>query len=147
MLRPTTLLRATIALPRQLLPQRTTTPSLSSVLLSRRYLSTTPNPTPEETTSLQTSTAEKPQPTKRPRPTNLPFRVSRTPGNNLPVYELAKRGGNKKLTTIKKIEGDRMVFKEKLAEGLGLDLKKVAINSLTGHVTVQVRCATRPGAW
>jgi large subunit ribosomal protein L49 len=71
-----------------------------------------------------------------------PFHVSRTPGNNFPVYQLRKRGGNKKLTTIKKIEGDRKAFKEVLATGLGLDPKDVKINPVTGHVVVEVRLHT-----
>jgi large subunit ribosomal protein L49 len=72
---------------------------------------------------------------------NLPFRISRTPSNNLAVYELAKRGGNLKQTTVKKIEGDRAAFRAELAKGLGVaedDKKTVWVNSLTGHVTVSV---------
>jgi large subunit ribosomal protein L49 len=87
---------------------------------------------------------------------NLPFRIQRTPSNNLAVYELAKRGGNMKLTTIKKIEGDRAAFRAELAKGLGVaedDKKAVWVNSLTGHVTVSVSLyntsyqLTKEGKW
>ncbi|KXX73441.1 hypothetical protein MMYC01_210201 [Madurella mycetomatis] len=143
MLHPSALFRATIVPSRQFLQQTNPSASSSSILLlSRRYLSTPATPTPRETT---TSQPLPPQPSQQSQP--RPFRVSRTPGNNFAVYQLAKRGGNKKLTTIKKIEGDRKAFKERLAEALGVDLKKIAINSLTGHVVVEGHRRTEISEW
>jgi hypothetical protein len=54
------------------------------------------------------------------------------------VYQLAKRGGNKKLTLIKKVEGDRTRFQSALAQELGVEEKAVVVNNLTGHVIVKV---------
>jgi large subunit ribosomal protein L49 len=54
------------------------------------------------------------------------------------VYHLAKRGGNKKLTSIKKVEGDRARFRAALARDLGVPEKGVVVNNLTGHVIVPV---------
>lgn len=54
------------------------------------------------------------------------------------MYQLAKRGGNKKLTLIKKVEGDRARFQAALAQELGVEEKTVVVNNLTGHVLVKV---------
>jgi len=40
---------------------------------------------------------------------NLPFFIKRSKFNNLPVYSDYKRGGNYKLTVIRKIKGDLQV--------------------------------------
>ncbi|KAG9748614.1 hypothetical protein KCU73_g7044, partial [Aureobasidium melanogenum] len=37
---------------------------------------------------------------------NLPYFVTRTPSNELPIYTLRKRGGNMRLTRVKKIDGN-----------------------------------------
>ncbi|KAL2118747.1 hypothetical protein VTJ04DRAFT_5706 [Mycothermus thermophilus] len=71
----------------------------------------------------------------RTRPA-LPYYVGRTASNELAVYHLAKRGGNKKLTTVKKVEGDRAKFRAALAAALHLKEKEVVINSVTGHIIV-----------
>ncbi|KAL2016610.1 hypothetical protein VTK56DRAFT_3267 [Thermocarpiscus australiensis] len=148
MLRPATLLRATVAPSRHLTPQ--VTPSLS--IFSRRCLTTTLS-SPTSTTPPAQSTpspnpASQPQPSPSPQQptpqttppppptTSLPYHVARTPSNNLPVYHLAKRGGNKKLTTIKKVEGDRKAFRDSIARDLGVSVKDVKINTLTGHISV-----------
>ncbi|KAK4101237.1 hypothetical protein N658DRAFT_496532 [Parathielavia hyrcaniae] len=81
-------------------------------------------------------------PKQQPQPLLLPYRVGRTPSSNFAVYELAKRGGNKLLTAIKKVEGDRAAFRAELSRGLGLaevdakGKKTVWVNTLTGHVIV-----------
>ncbi|KAK0724469.1 mitochondrial large subunit ribosomal protein-domain-containing protein [Lasiosphaeris hirsuta] len=75
------------------------------------------------------------------------WHVSRTPSNQLPVYELAKRGGNYKLTQIKKVEGDKAAFKETLARDLGLDIKKVILKVPTGHVEVRGSVRKQVNEW
>ncbi|KAK3688989.1 mitochondrial large subunit ribosomal protein-domain-containing protein [Podospora appendiculata] len=65
-----------------------------------------------------------------------PYLVSRTPSNNLPVYQLAKRGGNYKLTAIKKIDGDARTMQKWLADELGMDLDQVRVKTPTGHIEV-----------
>ena len=46
----------------------------------------------------------------------MPFSVSRTFRNNLPVYTDYKNGGNVKKTIIRNISGDIKEFKEELAK-------------------------------
>ncbi len=107
--------------------------------------STTPE-SPASSTTPSPDTQDQQPPTKpqRLRPKirtplpGLPYHVSRTPYAELPVYELAKRGGNKKLTNVKKVEGDKAVFREQLAEGLSLQAADIKLNTLTGHVVVPV---------
>jgi large subunit ribosomal protein L49 len=72
------------------------------------------------------------------QPAEFSYRVLRTPSNQLAVYQLAKRGGNKKITNIKKVEGDRASFRAGLAQLLGIEEKAVLVNNLTGHVVVPV---------
>ena len=126
MLRPTTTLLRTLAAPsRQLLAP--------STLLARRTLTTTtttPTTTPPTTSEATPQTAAA---TSRP-----PYNVTRTPSSQLRVYHLAKRGGNKKLTTVKGIEGNRQALAADLAGALRLGAKEVATNNLTGHVIVSV---------
>ena len=54
------------------------------------------------------------------------------------MYHLAKRGGNKKLTQIKKVQGDGQALRRDLAQFLGLDVKEVRVKVPTGHVEVDV---------
>ena len=125
MLRPTTALLRTLAAPsRQLLAP--------STLLIRRTLTTTTTTTTPTTPPPTTSEATPPT-TARP-----PYNVTRTPSSQLRVYHLAKRGGNKKLTTVKGIEGNRQALAADLAGALRLGAKEVATNNLTGHVIVSV---------
>jgi large subunit ribosomal protein L49 len=67
-----------------------------------------------------------------------PYRITRTPSNNYPIYTLAKRGGNMKLTKLRRIEGDVNVLRKDLQLALGMDEKDVVINQLTRHIIVKV---------
>lgn len=149
MLRSATLFRALAAPSRQILQQSAPAP----VFASRRWLATTPSETPStptpasntpptsQTTPVTPSTPTTPKPKKNrtPAPSPPPYHVTRTPSNNFAVYHLAKRGGNKKLTSIKKVDGDRLVFRSALAQHLKMDERDIKINSLTKHVEVPVR--------
>lgn len=148
MFRPTSFSRATVAVPTRCLFQQ------QPVFLGRRFLSTQPaavtatttkrtpppppppakaqSPAASEVAEISTPEAAA---TAAPKPT-LPFSVGRTPSKNYPIYELAKRGGNKKLTTIKKVVGDRIVFRKNVARGLGLSPSDVKLSTLTGHFQV-----------
>jgi hypothetical protein len=70
--------------------------------------------------------------------------VSRTPSAQLPVYLLAKRGGNLHQTRIKKVAGDVNAFVKDLEQylreeaGVPEQYLKVHVNRLTGHVIVKV---------
>jgi large subunit ribosomal protein L49 len=60
------------------------------------------------------------------------------------VYQLAKRGGNKLLTVIKKVEGDASTFQDALASALALNEGVVTYNQHTRHVIVAVRSPSSP---
>ena len=68
---------------------------------------------------------------------NLQYFVTRTSSNELPVYTLRKRGGDLKLTRIKKIDGDPEVLRDELRQALGLEGKDCVVNNLTRHVVVK----------
>jgi large subunit ribosomal protein L49 len=69
-----------------------------------------------------------------------PYRITLTPSNNYPIYTMAKRGGNMKLTRVKRIEGNVAALRNDLREALGLEEKDVTINQLTRHIIVKVCC-------
>lgn len=68
---------------------------------------------------------------------NLAYFVTRTPSNELPIYTLRKRGGNMRLTRVKKIDGKPEVLRDELKELLGLEEKDAVINRVTGHVVLK----------
>lgn len=68
---------------------------------------------------------------------NLPYFVTRSRADELPIYTLRKRGGNLKMTRVKKIDGKREVLKDELRQLLRVPEKEVAINSVTGHIMIK----------
>lgn len=85
----------------------------------------------------ETSTTETPQ--------QLTYRVNRTPSMQLPIYLLAKRGGNLKQTRLRKIEGNIVELKEDLQRALGIvEDKDIQINQLTRHIIIKVRSFIHP---
>jgi large subunit ribosomal protein L49 len=68
----------------------------------------------------------------------LPYAVSRTPTQGLPVYQLAKSGGNLKLTKVRKLSGDIEVLRKELEETLTPKPQYVQINPLTNHIMIKV---------
>lgn len=68
---------------------------------------------------------------------NLPYYVTRTPSNELPIYTLRKRGGNMLLTRVKKVDGSVEALRDELRTVLGLEEKQVVINPLTRHVMLK----------
>jgi len=69
----------------------------------------------------------------------LPYFVSRTQNNNLPVYQEYKAGGNKLQTRIRKVEGNLQFLKNQIEEAFQMEKGEVTINSLAGHVIVKGR--------
>ncbi|KAK3299498.1 mitochondrial large subunit ribosomal protein-domain-containing protein [Chaetomium fimeti] len=134
MLRSATLLRAFAAPSRLALP-KAASPSIA--LAARNYSTPSQSPSPELTGT--TSTPQPPTPPKSALTAEPPltYSVGRTPSGHLSVYQLSKRGGNKSLTVIKNIEGDRAPLRAGLVELLGMEEKKVVVNNLTGHITVK----------
>ncbi|KAL8822183.1 MAG: hypothetical protein Q9191_007075 [Dirinaria sp. TL-2023a] len=69
---------------------------------------------------------------------SLPYYVHRTPSKQLPIYKLAKRGGNLKQTRLRKINGDVSALRRDLMEAMKLEEKECRINQLTGHILIKV---------
>ena len=89
---------------------------------------TAPAATPEPPTETQPSSATPAE----------SYHVGRTPSNQLPIYLLAKRGGNLQQTRIKKIQGDIAELRKQLRQSLMVDEKDIKINQLTGHIVIKV---------
>lgn len=68
---------------------------------------------------------------------NLPYYVTRTPSNELPIYHLRKRGGNLRQTRVKKISGSIDALRDALQTELAVPEKECVINRTTNHVVVK----------
>ena len=68
----------------------------------------------------------------------LSYHVHRTPSQQLPVYQLAKAGGNKHLTRLRKISGSVEDLKDDLRIALGLAEKDIVINNVNRHIVIKV---------
>ena len=99
----------------------------ASTTTARITSSSTPSPSPPQTAAAAQQ---------------RPYRITKTPSNNYPVYHLEKRGGNMKLTKLRKIEGDVNVLRSDLQKALGLTEQQVVINQLTRQIIVKVCCDT-----
>lgn len=69
-------------------------------------------------------------------PRDAAYSVQRTPSRNLPVYQLAKSGGNQRQTRIRKIGGRAEALAEELRSHLEPRPKSVVVNAVNGHVVV-----------
>ncbi|KXL47218.1 hypothetical protein M433DRAFT_152944 [Acidomyces richmondensis BFW] len=68
---------------------------------------------------------------------NLAYFVTRTSSNELPVYLLRKRGGNLKLTLVRKIDGRPEALRDELRQTLGLQEDQAMVNPVTKHVVLK----------
>lgn len=68
---------------------------------------------------------------------HLPYYVTRTPSNELPVYNFAKAGGNKPLTRVRRIDGDIETLRDALQSHLQLKHDDCIVNHLTKQVIVK----------
>lgn len=140
MLRPAFLFRAT-APTRRFLAPAISSPRLLTTASSASQPTDAP-PAPTQTSadpSATTATLTKTNPISR-----LPYLVSRTPSNNLPIYQDCKRGGNFKVTHLKKVAGNAQVLKSGLAAELSLKPDQIRVNPVTGHIEIRV---SRPHTW
>ena len=79
-----------------------------------------------------------PPPTPDPsKIVKLPYHIHRTPSQQLPVYKLAKRGGNLRQTRLRKVEGDIARLRTDLQEALSLEDEHIKINHLTKHIIIK----------
>ncbi|RMZ83386.1 hypothetical protein DV737_g1701, partial [Chaetothyriales sp. CBS 132003] len=77
----------------------------------------------------------------------LPYFIHRTKSRNIPVYETAKAGGSKHITTLRKCVGDLDVLKTHILEALKLEpsfvdprgqkKQNVVINRLTNQLIIR----------
>ncbi|KAK5045264.1 hypothetical protein LTR84_009370 [Exophiala bonariae] len=79
--------------------------------------------------------------------TTFPFLISRTASNNIPVYETAKNGGNRHITSIRKISGDieklattvrdALELPEHIVDVKGRKKDTVVINWTTNQIVIR----------
>ncbi|KAK5173013.1 uncharacterized protein LTR77_003135 [Saxophila tyrrhenica] len=81
-----------------------------------------------------------PLPEKQSAP-NLAYFVNRTRSNELPVYTDSKRGGNLKLTLVRKVDGEvetlRNDLRRMLGKRVGLEDERVVVNGVTRQVVIK----------
>ncbi|KAH7369771.1 mitochondrial large subunit ribosomal protein-domain-containing protein, partial [Rhexocercosporidium sp. MPI-PUGE-AT-0058] len=112
--------------------------SLSRSSLSQLRKSSTSNSSSTLTSpSSALPTSSMPSTSTSPATPIKPYLILRTPSNKLPIYHLSKRGGNKKLTRVRKIEGDVNMLRMDLQKELGVGEKDVVVNQLTRQVIVK----------
>ncbi|KAK0113778.1 hypothetical protein ONS95_014027 [Cadophora gregata] len=117
-------------------------PALSqSTTLRYTSTSSTTTSTPTSSSSSPLASAQTPQSSSPSTYTKTaplkPYRLVRTPSNKLPIYLLWKAGGNKKLTRVRKIEGDVNMLKTDLQVALGMKEGDVTVNQLARQVIVK----------
>ncbi|KAL8797588.1 MAG: hypothetical protein Q9195_000405 [Heterodermia aff. obscurata] len=67
----------------------------------------------------------------------LPYYIHRTGSQQLPIYKLAKRGGNLRQTRLRKVEGDLARLRTDLQDALNLESEHIKINQLTKHIIIK----------
>lgn len=94
---------------------------------------------------------------KAPKAQNLGYHIERTGTGNLPVYESAKGGGTKLITTVRRLSGDLKAMQvalqtvlqlpESYVDGKGRKKSPVEINHLTKHIIVRGQRGPEIKAW
>jgi len=104
----------------------------SNVIRSPLSLQSLPSSSPSSTQHLSVSASD-----TSAGLLDLPYHVQRTASQELPVYQLAKRGGNLHQTRIRKIRGDIAALRDQLQSSLKLKRQDATINQLTGHIILK----------
>lgn len=68
----------------------------------------------------------------------LPYYIYRTASEQLPVYQITKRGNARGSTRIRKITGNVTQLKNDIQQSLRLKKTDVKVNSLTTHIIIKV---------
>ncbi|KAH9905941.1 mitochondrial large subunit ribosomal protein-domain-containing protein [Xylariomycetidae sp. FL2044] len=105
------------------------------------------NPTTESNATTASPSSAEPAETDVPttstrsadqnQPAQLPYFVGRNLFNNLSIYHKSKRGGNLKLTVLKRGEGNLQVLKQDLKSALQLREGDISVNSVTKHLVIK----------
>ncbi|KAI1080915.1 mitochondrial large subunit ribosomal protein-domain-containing protein [Whalleya microplaca] len=77
------------------------------------------------------------EPTEPQPKRQLPYFVGRNNLDNYGVYLKKKRGGNLKLTVLKKGEGNLLALKHDIRDALQLTDNDISLNSVTGHIVIR----------
>lgn len=138
-------------LPRRAIRQAFASPRHALLLHPQRtslHTSPTPQPESQPDNSLPSSAQAAPEPAAadankvfslatNPLPSE-PYYIERTPTRNLPVYQLAKAGGNLRMTRVRKVGGDAEALRGQLERFLEPRPEYVRINPINGHVEMKV---------
>ncbi|KAI0458879.1 mitochondrial large subunit ribosomal protein-domain-containing protein [Xylaria acuta] len=81
--------------------------------------------------------ATTPTPAEPNTPRQLPYFVARNNFKNLSVYQRDKRGGNLKITILKRGEGDLQALKQDIKDALQLPDGDVSVNGVTRHILIK----------
>jgi large subunit ribosomal protein L49 len=129
--------------PRRLLPVEATSATLTDVVLDD-VTAATPSNSASGSESIRTrkvATQSKSRslatPNATSKPSILPYHVSRTPSNKLPVYTDTRNGNTRKETIVRKIAGDPRPLRDAIKELLQVDVDRVWVGKVTGHVYVK----------
>jgi len=68
---------------------------------------------------------------------NLPYFVTRTRNQELPVYQHRKRGGNLIVTYIKKVDGELHTLRDTIRQLLDVPEENVVMNERTRQVVIK----------
>ncbi|KAH9993882.1 mitochondrial large subunit ribosomal protein-domain-containing protein [Xylariaceae sp. FL0662B] len=113
-------------------------PRCLNLPIYRRSLTTTATEPPGSEPTLPSSTPAVGTTPKEPQKvTQLPYFVGRNNLENYGVYQKRKRGGNLKLTVLKKAEGDLQALKQDIRDTLQLRDSDVSLNSVTNHIVIR----------
>lgn len=137
MLRPAILFRVT-APARRFLAPAISSPRLLTTTTSGSQPTDAPTPPAPTQTSADLSATTVTTTTTAKTNRRLPYLVSRTPSKNLPIYQDCKRGGNFKVTHLKKVAGNAQLLKLGLAAELSLKPDQIRVNPVTGHIEIRV---------
>ncbi|KAI0892978.1 mitochondrial large subunit ribosomal protein-domain-containing protein [Annulohypoxylon nitens] len=117
---------------RIVLPIRTR--CLSTTIQPSESITEPITPPPASSESSEPLESAESQPEKK---VSLPYFVGRNSLNSFSVYHKSKRGGNLKLTLLKRGEGDLMALKQDIKEALQLPRGDVTLNSVTRHIVIR----------
>ncbi|KAI8963565.1 mitochondrial large subunit ribosomal protein-domain-containing protein [Daldinia sp. FL1419] len=132
----TPLVRFALPIRTRCLSMSTSTPVGESPSLSEPIPPVPPIPN-HTAPSTAPSTTETEQAGPDSEPKVLPYHVSRNKLNNLAVYHKAKRGGNLKITMLKRGKGDLQALKHDIQEALRLKEGDISVHNLTGHIILR----------
>ncbi|NWR95361.1 RM49 protein, partial [Furnarius figulus] len=78
---------------------------------------------------------------------DLPYFVRRSRHHNLPVYLEVRKGGNRKITTLRGVRGDLWALERDLRAFLGVPELPVQVNEVTGTLRLKGHWGTELRQW